>query len=142
MKRHLLLVRKRRDETPGAAEFLKGPGSRVPNISSEHFRAFVVLAEELNFTQAADKLHLSQATLNKRLTDLEEEFRFPLWEFTGDNRRGVKLTKAGRAAVEEIRLALMAMERACEGARAAHERSNNVLHGQNDQRLPRKGEEK
>ncbi len=152
MKRHLLFTRKRQNETPSVAEFLKGPSSSVPNINSDQLRAFLVLAEELNFAQAADRLHLTQATLSKQITHLEEEFRCRL--FTRDKGRGVKLTNAGRV-VKEVRSALLDMERAFERARAAQERSNSVLtierspdphqalqmDSQRHLRLPRKGEE-
>jgi len=153
MKRHLLFTPKRQSETPGVAEFLKGPSSSVPNINSDQLRAFVVLAEELNFALAADRLHLTQATLNKQITDLEEEFRCRL--FTRDKGRRVKLTNAARVVVKEVRPALLDMERAFERARAAQERSNSVLtierspdphqalqmDSQYHQRLPRIGEE-
>jgi DNA-binding transcriptional LysR family regulator len=152
MKRHLLFTPKRQSETPGVAEFLKGPSTSVPNINSDQLRAFVVLAEELNFTQAADRLHHTQATLNKQITDLEVEFRCRL--FTRD-KAGVRLTNAARVVVKEVRSALLDMERAFERARAAQERSNSVLtierspdahqalqmDSQRHIRLPRKGEE-
>lgn len=31
----------------------------------QHFRCFIVLAEELNFTRAAERLHLSQPHLTR-----------------------------------------------------------------------------
>lgn len=41
--------------------------------------AVIALAEELRFTRAADRLHISQSTLSKQITDLEEEQRFHLF---------------------------------------------------------------
>lgn len=35
---------------------------------------FLVVAQEENFTRAAQKLHLSQPTLSRQLHDLEEEY--------------------------------------------------------------------
>lgn len=41
--------------------------------------AVIALAETLNFTRAADRLHISQSTLSKQITGLEEEPRFHLF---------------------------------------------------------------
>ena len=38
---------------------------------------FLVLAEELNFTRAADKLHAVQSALTTSIQDLELELRVP-----------------------------------------------------------------
>ena len=73
-----------------------------PNLEVRHLHAVIVLAEELNFTRAADRLHITQPALSKQITDLEAEHRFHL--FTRDTRRVVELTDAGRAFVEEVAL--------------------------------------
>jgi DNA-binding transcriptional LysR family regulator len=152
MNRHSLFTRKLQNETPGVTEFLKGPLSSVPNIDSDQLHAFIVLAEELNFTRAAGRLHLTQPTLSKQITDLEEELRSQL--FTRDKGRCVKLTDAARVIVEEVRPVLLHMERAFQRARAAQEKSDSILtighspdanqalrmDGQRYLRLPREGE--
>jgi len=96
-----------------------------PNLEVRHLHAVIVLAEELNFTRAADRLHITQPALRKQITDLEAEHRFHL--FTRDTRRVVELTDAGRAFVEEARSALFHTERAVHLAHAAHDGSNSVL---------------
>src|SRR6266478_3149222 len=96
-----------------------------PNLEIRHLHAVIVLAEELNFTRAADRLHITQPALSKQITDLEAEHRFHL--FTRDTRRVVELTDAGRAFVEEARSALFHTERAVHLAHAAHNGSNCVL---------------
>src|SRR3984957_15672844 len=96
-----------------------------PNLEVRHLHAVIVLAEELNFTRAADRLHITQPALSKQITDLEAEHRFHL--FTRDTRRVVELTDAGRAFVEEARSALFHTERAVHLAHAAHNGSNSVL---------------
>jgi len=98
-----------------------------PNVEVRHLHAVVVLAEELNFTRAAHRLHLTQSALSRQITEIEEQHRFRL--FTRDNRRVVRveLTDAGRVFVEEARSSLLHMERAVHLARAAHDGADNVL---------------
>ena len=81
-----------------------------PNLEVRHLHAVIVLAEELNFTRAAHRLHLTQSTLSKQITEIEEEHRFQL--FTRDNRRvvPVELTDAGRVFVEEAHSSLLHMD--------------------------------
>jgi DNA-binding transcriptional LysR family regulator len=83
------------------------------------------LAEELNFTRAAHRLHITQSTLSKQITEIEKQLRFHL--FTRDNKKIVELTDAGRIFVEEARSSLLHMERAVHLARAAHDGGDNVL---------------
>ena len=96
-----------------------------PNFEVHQLHAVIVLAEELNFTRAADKLHISQPALSRKIADLEEQHRFHL--FTRDKRLGLGLTDAGRIFVEEARFALLHGERAVHLARAAHDGSDSVL---------------
>ncbi len=49
-----------------------------PNVEVRHLHAVIVLGEELNFTQAAHRLHLSQSALSKQITEIEEQHRFRL----------------------------------------------------------------
>lgn len=87
--------------------------------------AVIAVAEELNFTRAADRLHITQPALSKQITDLEEEQRFQL--FTRDTRRVVQLTDSGRVFVEAARAALQLAERVGHVARAAQEGADSVL---------------
>ena len=99
----------------------------VPNVEVRHLHAVIVLAEELNFTRAAHRLHLTQSALSRQITEIEEQHRFRL--FTRDNRRVVRveLTDAGRVFVEEARSSLLHMDRAVHLARAVHDGADNVL---------------
>ncbi|HEX9918539.1 MAG TPA: LysR family transcriptional regulator, partial [Pyrinomonadaceae bacterium] len=60
-------------------------------------RAFRVVAETLNFTRAAERLHLTQAAVSHQIKALETELGEPLFIRL---KRGVKLSQAGEAALE------------------------------------------
>ncbi len=96
-----------------------------PNLEVRHLHAVVVLAEELNFTKAAHRLHITQSALSKQITEVEEQHRFHL--FTRNNKRHVELTEVGRIFVEEARSALRHIERAIQLGRAAREGRDNIL---------------
>ena len=65
-----------------------------------HLEYFVAAAEELNFTHAADRLHVSQPPFSKQIHDLEGELRMELFE---RRRKGVALTPAGKAFLVDAR---------------------------------------
>ena len=65
-----------------------------------HLEYFVAAAEELNFTHAADRLHVSQPPFSKQIHDLEGELRMELFE---RRRKGVALTAAGKAFLVDAR---------------------------------------
>lgn len=56
---------------------------------------FSVLAEEMNFTRAADRLHIAQPSLSQQIRALERDLGVPLLERSGPRFR---LTAAGEAA--------------------------------------------
>jgi DNA-binding transcriptional LysR family regulator len=96
-----------------------------PNVEMRHLQAVIVLAEELNFTRAAHRLHISQPALSRHITEIEEQHRLRL--FVHEKGRIVELTDAGRIFVQEARSTLFHAERAIHLARAAHEGSDSVL---------------
>jgi hypothetical protein len=61
---------------------------------------FVAAAEELNFTHAADRLHVSQPPFSKQIHDLEGELGINLFERV---RKGVALTPAGKSFLIDAR---------------------------------------
>lgn len=79
-------------------------------------RQLVVLAETLNFRRAAERLHMTQPPLSISIRRLEESLGARLFE---RGRRGVRLTEAGRAALNDARLAIFHAEQARRAARAA-----------------------
>lgn len=84
----------------------------------------IALAEELSFTQAAIKLRVSQPTLTRNISSLESDLGVELFE--RDHKR-VKVKDAGRAYVEEARIAVLHSVRAVQAARAAKHNSEVVL---------------
>src|SRR5271165_518835 len=65
-----------------------------------HLEYFVAAAEELNFTHAADRLHVSQPPFSKQIHDLEGELGINLFE---RRRKGVALTPAGKSFLIDAR---------------------------------------
>ena len=65
-----------------------------------HLEYFVAAAEELNFTHAADRLHVSQPPFSKQIHDLEGELGIDLFE---RQRKGVTLTPAGKSFLVDAR---------------------------------------
>jgi DNA-binding transcriptional LysR family regulator len=86
------------------------------SVELRHLRAFVAVAEELNFTRAAGRLHLAQQALSSQIRQLEERIGVSLLTRT---TRKVELTPAGEVLVEHARAVLAGTERAVEAARAA-----------------------
>jgi DNA-binding transcriptional LysR family regulator len=93
-----------------------------PNLEVRQLHAVDVLAEELSFTRAADRLHITQSALSKQITEIEEHHRFHL--FTRKHKRNVELTQVGRLFVEEARSALLHIDRAIQLGR---EGSDSIL---------------
>jgi DNA-binding transcriptional LysR family regulator len=87
-------------------------------------QAAIVLAEELHFSRAADRLHIGQSTLSKQIFKLEDEIGFQLFIH---NHQVVEITDAGRVFVEEAREAVFHAERAVMAAKAVFNGADEVL---------------
>jgi DNA-binding transcriptional LysR family regulator len=74
-----------------------------------HLRYFLAVAEELNFTRAAERLGIKQPPLSLQIRQLEKEIGTKLFRRRG---RGVELTDAGKLMLEEARIILKQVERA------------------------------
>src|SRR5262245_24643763 len=67
---------------------------------------FVAVAEEANFTRAAQRVHVAQPAVSAQIARLERELGQPLFD---RSRRAVRLTAAGEAALPFARQALRAV---------------------------------
>jgi LysR family cyn operon transcriptional activator len=84
-----------------------------PDMELRHLRYFDAVAETLNFTRAAERLHVTQSTLSHQIKQLEEELGTPLFDRSGKH---VRMTEAGEVlrshmtpALEQIDLGLQAL---------------------------------
>ena len=68
---------------------------------------FVAVAEEANFTRAAQRIHVAQPAVSAQIQRLERELGEPLLD---RSRRSVRLTAAGEAALPYARAALAAAQ--------------------------------
>jgi DNA-binding transcriptional LysR family regulator len=92
---------------------------------TKHMESVVALSEELNFTLAAQKLHVSQPVVSRNLADVEARLGGRLFD---RDRKNVRLNKAGRAYVDRARIALLYGERAFQAAKAAMQDADTIVH--------------
>jgi DNA-binding transcriptional LysR family regulator len=96
------------------------------DVEMRHLRALLTLAEELNFTRAAARLHLTQQALSGQIRQLEERVGTQLVE--RDTRR-VQLTRAGETLLEHARPLLAGAEHAVLATRAAGTEASRLTVG-------------
>ena len=94
----------------------------LPDISL--LQAAIVLAEELHFGRAADRLNMSQPTLSKQIFRLERSVGLRLFEH---NHQAAELTPAGEVFIAEAREVVFHAERAILSARAVVNGSTEIL---------------
>src|SRR4028118_1344549 len=71
----------------------------VVDVELRHLEAFQVLADELNFTRAAGRSHITHQALSTQLRQLENRLGASLFERT---TRSVTLTDAGRTLLGHV----------------------------------------
>jgi LysR family transcriptional regulator, hca operon transcriptional activator len=84
------------------------------SMNLRYLRYFIAVAEEMNFTRAAERLYTVQPSLSRQIRCLEEIVGTAL--FYRDKHK-LELTEAGRIFLEEARAMLRQVDRAMELAR-------------------------
>jgi DNA-binding transcriptional LysR family regulator len=93
-------------------------------MNLRHVRAFVVVAEELSFTNAARRLHISQPPLSRQIQQLEREVGAKL--FIRRPQR-IELTDRGSLLLEEARRLGVIADEFLETAQSVKRRSTGVV---------------
>jgi DNA-binding transcriptional LysR family regulator len=90
-----------------------------------HINAFVVIAEEGNFTKAARRLNLSQPPLSRLIQQLEVELGVALFS---RSHRGAELTSHGRLLLEKARAVTEAVNSFQQAAQAMTGTASRTIH--------------
>jgi epsilon-lactone hydrolase len=99
------------EETGNVIAFPQAPDA----VELRHLRAFVAVAEELNFGRAADRLHISQPALSRQVRSLE---RLVGTELLRRSTHKVELTLAGEALLDRARKLLTDIDEAVAAAQS------------------------
>jgi DNA-binding transcriptional LysR family regulator len=87
-------------------------------VELRHLRYFVAVADQLNFSRAAQQLHIAQPPLSRQIRQLEDEIGVQLFV---RNKRRVELTNAGRVFLEEAKKLIVEARNAVDLARHAQQ---------------------
>lgn len=89
-----------------------------------HLRYFVMVAKELNFSRAAEKLYTAQPSLSQQIKDLEDYVGVQLFHRT---KRKVELTEEGAVFLEQAQHTLAQADKAVQMARQVSKSKQQVL---------------
>lgn len=87
-------------------------------VDTEALQSFMAVAEELNFRRAAERLHIDQSALTRRIQKLEAQIGFDLFS---RSTREVRLTDAGHSFYDDNLQTLARLQEAVVRARRTAE---------------------
>lgn len=93
----------------------RGTVEVLRQMTSRQIEGFVIAAELLSFTRAAQRLHMTQPAFSQLIRELETGMGVKLFERT---TRRVSLTAAGEVFYEKLQAGVRGIFEACESARA------------------------
>jgi DNA-binding transcriptional LysR family regulator len=96
----------------------------MATMEFRHLRYFIAVAEELNFTRAAQRLNIAQPPLSRQIQQLEEEIGVQL---LARDRRHVVLTDAGQTFLLEARRLVTQVEHAIDIVRPSRQGETGVV---------------
>jgi epsilon-lactone hydrolase len=99
------------DDDADVLDFPQAPEA----IELRHLRAFVAVAEELNFGRAADRLHITQSALSRQIRSLEQLMGC---ELLRRSTHRAELTIAGEALLDRTRPVLREVDAAVSAAQS------------------------
>lgn len=100
------------------------PTPRSLEVHTRQLEYFIAVAEELSFTRAAQRLHVSQQGLSTQIKQLEHTMDVVLFSRT---TRNVELTAAGTVFLGDVRGALTSLDVAVKRARSVHRGTQDRL---------------
>lgn len=89
-----------------------------------HLKTFLTVGKHLNYTRAAEELHISQPTVSRQIKQLEDHLQTRLFELLG---KTLHYTAAGETLAQEAVKALGVLDRLTEAVRAHNSSQNGVL---------------
>lgn len=90
-----------------------------------HIRYFLAVAEEMNFTRAAEKLMIAQPPLSRQIHDLEDELGAPLFI---RNPHALRLTEEGQLFRQYAMQVLELVDKSVDEVRELHEGLHGTLY--------------
>ncbi len=97
----------------------------LAGMELRHLRYFVAVAEEESVTHAATRLHVSQPTLSRQISDLEDSLGVALFDH---GAKSIRLTAVGRVFLEEARAILQRVDLAVQMVRAVAGGKRGEIH--------------
>jgi DNA-binding transcriptional LysR family regulator len=97
----------------------------VGGMELRHLRYFVAVAEEENVTRAASRLRVAQPSLSRQIRDLEGILGISLFE---RGAKALRLTRSGKAFLEEARAVLLRADQALRMARTIADGGCSEIH--------------